>query len=119
MNSNNIEINESENGFLTLSTKDFLKEELIISIKGAETLVRDKFTIQVEPEIHISPLKFSGKYINHSCAPNTRVSNRKFIALRDISIGEEITFDYNSTEDEIAEAFDCLCANDNCRVRIQ
>ena len=78
-----IDITESEKGFLTVSTKDYFKGELILSIEGTETLVRDKYTIQISPNLHISPNDDSGKYINHSCFPNTQVnSNREFIALK-------------------------------------
>ena len=44
---------------------------------------------------------------------------REFVAIRDIDEGEEITFDYHSTEDEIAEEFDCVCGSENCRERIE
>jgi len=35
-----------------------------------------------------------GKYVNHSCSPNTRAINRRDVAVRKIKKGEEITADY-------------------------
>jgi len=120
MEEQNIKIAKRASGFLTLITSDCFMKDVILTIKGEETSVRDKYTIQVSPNIHISPNKDSGKYINHSCFPNTKVNEeRQFIALSDIKKGEEITFDYNSTEDELAEQFYCNCGHKNCRGKIQ
>lgn len=40
------------------------------------------------------------------------------MARRDIAAGELISFDYLSTETEIAEPFDCHCGAPGCRRRI-
>ena len=53
-----------------------------------------------------------GQYLNHNCSPNTCVVNEndpKLVAINDISIGDELTFDYNSSEDEIHYVFKCNC----------
>ena len=119
MNLINVQVTESEKGFLTVTKKDFLEDELILSIKGVKTTVRDKYTIQSGFNVHTIPDDVSGKYINHSCFPNTIVNDKnQFVALRNIKIGEELTFDYETTEDEIAEPFDCFCGAENCRRRI-
>jgi len=62
-------------------------------------------------------------YINHSCEPNlamTKIST--LIALRDIKKGEEVFYDYSTTEwtydnfGKYAEwSMDCICGNKNCR----
>lgn len=46
-----------------------------------------------------------GSLYNHSFHPNARCEDRgrrckQFVALRDIAKGEEITFNYNGTEDD-------------------
>ncbi len=51
------------------------------------------------------------RYMNHSCQPNTHFAGRQVVALRDIAEREELTFDYNSTEWEMAEAFVCECGH--------
>lgn len=68
----------------------------------------DKIVMMQPPEV----------YINHSCDPNTFVKTvkgvRKVIALKNISKGEEITYDYviNSDNDGF---FECHCGSLRCR----
>lgn len=63
---------------------------------------------------------------NHSCNPNTYVRGKnELVALRDIKIWEEITFDYSTTmndnEEKIKKAgrtlwtCKCHCGSKNCR----
>ena len=40
------------------------------------------------------------KYLNHADKPNAVVRGLSVFALRTISAGEEVTLDYNCTEDE-------------------
>ena len=51
--------------------------------------------------------------INHSCDPNLGIRGRgTLFALRSIRVGEELTFDYSTTMDEL---FLCRCGAKNCR----
>jgi hypothetical protein len=62
------------------------------------------------------------RWFNHSCDPNTEVCSRWdheadtmrawWVALRDIPVGEEITYDYAFTA-EVAEP--CACGTARCR----
>jgi hypothetical protein len=55
---------------------------------------------------------------NHSCGPNAGIRNvSDLIAMEDIRVGEEITFDYSTTvgRAEILFAMECHCGSDNCR----
>ncbi len=47
-----------------------------------------------------------GKYINHSFDPNIKVESNKLIAIKDINIYDEITFNYNDSELEMACPFE-------------
>jgi len=59
-------------------------------------------------------------FINHSCDANVwfHPTENKFLALRDIKQGEEITYDYGTTECNPKWLMDCLCGLDCCRGRI-
>ena len=46
-------------------------------------------------------------YLNHSFTPNLRLEERRMFALRDITVGEELTFNYLDTESGIASPFVC------------
>ncbi len=71
-------------------------------------LADGKIILMQEPE----------KYINHSCDPSTYVKTkkgiRKVLAMRDIKIGEEITYDYSINGDNDG-TFECKCGAINCR----
>ena len=47
-----------------------------------------------------------GIFMNHSFKPNTKISGRNIIALENILSGDEITFDYNSNEINMAAPFE-------------
>lgn len=54
-------------------------------------------------------------HINHSCEPNLGIDGSvKFVAMRDIREGEELTFDYAMSESSNYE-MKCHCGNNNCR----
>ncbi|MCU0514750.1 MAG: SET domain-containing protein-lysine N-methyltransferase [Anaerolineae bacterium] len=56
------------------------------------------------------------KYMNHSCDPNTWwADNDTMIARRDIQPGEEITYDYATTDVDVAFAMTCRCGSPLCR----
>lgn len=57
-------------------------------------------------------------YVNHSCNPNCGVRGEiTFVAMRDISPGEEITIDYAMVDNEDYE-FVCRCGSKNCRGKV-
>lgn len=61
-----------------------------------------------------------GKYVNHSCAPNSTgllEFDNISIALRDIEAGEEIVEDYYCYFGHF-ESFVCKCGAPNCRGRV-
>ncbi|MEZ6094838.1 MAG: SET domain-containing protein-lysine N-methyltransferase [Pirellulaceae bacterium] len=55
---------------------------------------------------------------NHCCAPNVGIKGQVVVlARRDIDAGEELTFDYETT-DVAPDPFDCSCGAPECRTRI-
>ena len=46
-----------------------------------------------------------GIFINHSFDPSVRIENINVIALKDLHDGDEITFNYNETEINMANTF--------------
>ena len=67
-------------------------------------------------------------YLNHSCDPNAGIrGERAMTALRNISRGEEITYDYSATEWTVQDyppyytdgwPMDCNCRSSVCRKRV-
>jgi len=58
-----------------------------------------------------------GDYVNHSCEPNAGIQGQIFlVAMRDIAVGEEITFDYCMTiSDPLFAKMECHCGTKSCR----
>jgi hypothetical protein len=58
--------------------------------------------------------------VAHGCNPNCEISatQRLLIAVRPISVGEPISFDYETTETWFAHPFWCGCGARRCRGRI-
>lgn len=59
-------------------------------------------------------MRSPGRYVNHSCDPNTIAHNTKLYALKDIKKEDEITVEYR------VNAFDrnrwrCYCGSKNCQ----
>ncbi len=56
-----------------------------------------------------------GRFFNHSCEPNCGVKDKfQIITMRDIKKGEELTFDYEMTEDSDWR-MECKCGSKSCR----
>jgi uncharacterized protein len=76
--------------------------------------------IQIGEDLYIGPLTAEERegsmlFTNHSCSPNLGVQGQiAFVALRDISEGEELTHDWAMTDDD-ASTTDCHCGAPNCR----
>ncbi|HLC86359.1 MAG TPA: SET domain-containing protein-lysine N-methyltransferase [Candidatus Nanoarchaeia archaeon] len=57
-----------------------------------------------------------GDMINHSCNPNAGLKNKIFlIAIKNIKNGEEVTFDYSTSEEDPYWKMNCKCHAKNCR----
>ena len=86
-----------------------------------------RWSIQVGEGLHVEPPRellpdlepdrCPWRFLNHSCAPNAVLGSAcraegsplRLIALRSIDRWEEISFDYNSNEFELAAPFACAC----------
>ena len=60
-----------------------------------------------------------GDMINHSCESNCGAfGTSSVIAMKNIEIGEELTFDYAMTDSSQYDEFECFCGKVNCRGKI-
>ena len=77
---------------------------------------RDRaYALQVGPGEFLD-LTPPGRYLNHSCDPNTGILNdRVLIALRPIVPGEEIRFDYSTAMRQDHWTMECRCSEYLCR----
>ncbi len=103
-------------GFLGVYAVNFYKKgEIVMDLSiGEESSVRDLRTIELATRHIDHPF---GRYVNHHCAPTCTIDKRRelMIALNDINIGDEITFDYSVNESAIAAPFECSCGAPGCK----
>jgi hypothetical protein len=118
--------NTSIEGRGLFAKRDIKKDELIAVFTG-KTISTDEankiystgydYMLQINQDQFIlldSDLKFA----NHSCSPNCAfLESAKLYAVKDICMGDEITFDYSLNEDTPFE-INCLCGNSSCRGKI-
>lgn len=78
-------------------------------------------TVQIGEAQHIILLPEHLQYINHGCDPNVvfDTASMEIIAIKDIFIGDEMTFFYPSTEWDMSQPFQCHCGSFNCLGEIQ
>jgi uncharacterized protein len=76
--------------------------------------------LQIDDDLYlISPNQSDGDCINHSCDPNCGLQGGVvLVAMRDIAVGEQITFDYSMADGSPYDEFDCACGAPMCRSRI-
>ncbi len=104
------------------ATVSYKKGDVFATFEALETLNNpNKFTVQVNDEIHIILHPEVLQYINHSCNPNIffDTSKMELSSLREIAAGDEFTFFYPSTEWSMDAPFNCFCGANNCLRYIQ
>lgn len=114
-------------GFGIYSLKYIKKDEILARWNG-EILTTDELSkingvkrdrcIQIEEDLYLVPLSNSdaADCVNHSCNPNAGLQGqRTLVALRDISPGEEICYDYSMSDSSSYDEFQCYCNSKNCR----
>lgn len=97
---------------------------VIFQLRGTISTSPSKYTIQVGWRRHLNLPKrkpkdardYDWQYLNHHCSPNGYIDTTEltFRALREIEAGEEITFNYLTTESDMAVPFECTCGSTNC-----
>lgn len=99
--------------------------DVVLHIEGLLQDHPTRYSVQVEEGMHVDvPPEHRGvaaadtgypwQFLNHSCDPNARIVGRTVLAVRPITPGEEITFNYNTTEYLMACPFSCWCGAPNC-----
>jgi len=120
-----IEVRDNDGYKGIFATEDIAEDSVVFYLKGTITTQPTRYTIQMGPREHLNfpsvrrtndDLDYCWQYLNHSCAPNGYMNTAEFTfrALRNIQAGEEITFNYLSTESEMAVPFECICGSSNC-----
>lgn len=58
-------------------------------------------------------------HINHSCEPNcVLIGEITLAAWRDIEVGEQLTYDYATSDSTPYDEFECECGSPSCRTKV-
>ena len=107
------------NGMKGIYASDhYNNEDRICELEGPELPIADRYTIQIDKRVHLNVIE-PYRYMNHHCSPSVKIEGKIMTAIKDIEPGDEITFDYNTTEDVLACPFDCKCCGKKIRGRMQ
>ncbi len=98
--------------------------DLLFRIEGVQTTTPTRYSLQIGENLHVDLSgghsteeildRYFWRFMNHSCAPNSLIRDREVVARRDIQPWESVTFDYNTTEWDMAEPFSCGCGSVDC-----
>jgi len=114
----------SSKGKGLISKKSILKDKFVLKFDSGITIrsnsAASDTAIQIDEDTFLdSNPKQIRDFLNHSCESNTRIDFDLMgcIAIKDIKKGDEITFNYLSTEYDLKsknEHFPCFCGSKNC-----
>ncbi len=101
------------------AVRPFAPGEIVVPLEGHPVVQPTRFTIQVGTDAHLEPISERVSpwgYTNHSCDPNLAIDVRRrvIVARRPIAAGDELCFDYHTTEWDMNEPFICRCAGAQC-----
>ena len=91
------------NGQGLFVTKNIKKGEIVFTLVGEIFILPTRETIHIGNNKHI--YDEYGKFINHSFTPNIYIDNVDVVALVDIAADDEVMFNYNDTEINMACPF--------------
>lgn len=119
-----------EKGGAGVYARELVKKGELLAVWGGDILSRDRlaelsteirrYTIQVDDNLYqVSWTPEPADYINHCCDPNAGLSGQiSLVALRDITPGEEVCFDYAMSDGSPYDEFECACGSLHCRGRV-
>jgi len=120
MTNSNTFVKLTNKGKSVFASRDFRKNEtVVIGNRLRISPERTSHSFQIDVDLHVE-LDEPAVLINHSCTPNTGVRNNRFggydfVALVDIVGGDEITWDYETTEYISIAVAKCYCGSSACR----
>ena len=116
-----IGIAQRDGAFHAFALEAIAPGEVLLEITGLLVEQPDRYSIQIGDGLHVKPPAelnlaedveaYRWRFLNHSCRPNAAVQGTLLVAITPISAGDEVTFDYNTTELEIACPFTCHCGH--------
>lgn len=110
--------------YLSVAMRTIEAGQFIYKLEGRVYDFPNRYSVQIGEKEHIdwegeSELeevmdRYPYRFTNHSCEPSMFLKDGAFYAAREIHRGEELTFNYNTVEFDMAEPFSCSCGSVFC-----
>lgn len=85
----------------------------------AEGWHRERDLFQLDHDLFLPPRGCFDDLFNHSCEPSggwrLTAGGARFLAIRDLAAGDELTYDYSCHLLSDDERLDCVCGTPSCR----
>ena len=94
---------ETDTGKGLFSENVYVYGDIIHRLEGPIYNKPSRTTIEIGEGKHIDDEY--GIYMNHSFNPSCKIENRCIVALNNINIGDELTFNYNENESSMSCPF--------------
>ncbi|MEM7482103.1 MAG: SET domain-containing protein [Acidobacteriota bacterium] len=110
-----VQIVNDKGYFKVVTQQDVAVSGVIFACSPDElTAERTLRTIQVDEHTHLQNHFLD--FVNHACAPTSIFDPERlaFVALKPLSVGDEVTFFYPGTETHLAHEFTCNCSHREC-----
>jgi len=101
----------------------------IFRLEGEITAKPTRYSVQIGKTLHLDSGsahamddvfdRYYWRFMNHACDPSAVIRGGEVIARRDIAPWEDVTFNYNTTEYDMAEPFVCRCGSVQCEGTIR
>jgi hypothetical protein len=118
------------NGFGSFASEAIAAGEVVAAF-GGRCVTRDEFdllpvsqqvrSVQIDENLYMAgaPEPEPADFINHACEPNLGLTgNVVLVAMRDIAVGEELTYDYATSDGSDYDEFECHCGSALCRGKV-
>jgi uncharacterized protein len=119
-----------ERGHGSVATQPISAGETIAAF-GGRCVTRDELellsasqqrrSIQIDDALFLAgaPEPEPADFINHNCNPNCGMRGSVLVvALRDIPVGDELTYDFAMSDGSDYDEFECQCGSELCRGKV-
>ena len=93
-------------------------DELGVDQRGVD---QQRRSIQIEDDLYMAgaPTAEDADFVQHSCEPNCGMRGSVMVvAMRDIALGEALTYDYAMCDGSDYDEFECTCGAPTCRGKV-
>lgn len=114
-----VRVDVKNNKKAAIADARILQGALILSFERNFIPYPTHTTLRVDEHLHQLSLdpKAAENFINHSCEPNAYIEwgQLQLRALRDIEEGEEVTYNYFTSDWDGEDVFECRCSAPTCK----